>query len=99
MGGLFVLLAARHREELARQPDCAEAVAAACRATAPPVLASAATVACAMTTLTFSDRPTEQGLPRVGRLPVPGPPAARRGARRRGHGYGVARSGRPGAGS
>ncbi|MGW8360372.1 MMPL family transporter [Streptomyces wedmorensis] len=55
-----LLLAARHREELARQPDPAMAMAAACRATAPPVLASAATIACAMMTLTFSDLPAEQ---------------------------------------
>ncbi|MYS11762.1 MMPL family transporter, partial [Streptomyces sp. SID6041] len=57
-----LLLAARHREELAQQPDAARAMAAACRATAPPVLASAATVAFAMMTLTFSDLPAEQAL-------------------------------------
>ncbi|MEU2184497.1 MMPL family transporter [Streptomyces thermolilacinus] len=57
-----LLLAARHREELAQQPDPAPAMAAARRATAPPVLASAATIACAMTTLTFSDLPAEQAL-------------------------------------
>lgn len=57
-----LLLAARHREELAGQPDAARAMAAACRATAPPVLASAATIACAMMSLTFSDLPTERAL-------------------------------------
>ncbi|MFF7442095.1 MMPL family transporter [Streptomyces sp. NPDC008122] len=57
-----LLLAARHREELAQQPDPAQAMAAACRATAPPVLASAATIACAMMTLVFSDLPAEQTL-------------------------------------
>ncbi|MEU4064633.1 MMPL family transporter [Streptomyces wedmorensis] len=57
-----LLPAARHREELAQQPDTARAMAAACRATAPPVLASAATIACAMMTLTFSDLPAEQAL-------------------------------------
>ncbi|MEU5921704.1 MMPL family transporter [Streptomyces sp. NPDC047141] len=57
-----LLLAARHREELTRQPDNARAMAAACRATLPPVLASAATIACAMMTLTFSALPAEQTL-------------------------------------
>ncbi|MFJ5829502.1 MMPL family transporter [Streptomyces sp. NPDC093089] len=57
-----LLPAARHREELTEQPDTARAMAAACRGTAPPVLASAATIACAMMTLTFSDLPAEQGL-------------------------------------
>lgn len=57
-----LLLASRHREELARRPDPAQAMAAACRATTPPVLASAATIACAMMTLSFSDLPSEQTL-------------------------------------
>ncbi|WP_225805048.1 MMPL family transporter [Streptomyces sp. NK15101] len=57
-----LLLAARHREELAQQPNAARAMAAACRATAPPVLASAVTIAFAMMTLTFSDLPAEQAL-------------------------------------
>ncbi|MFJ3633356.1 MMPL family transporter [Streptomyces sp. NPDC090112] len=57
-----LLLAARHREELPQHPDAAQAMKAACRATAPPVLASAATIACAMMTLTFSDLPAEQAL-------------------------------------
>ncbi|MFE3288666.1 MMPL family transporter [Streptomyces sp. NPDC059233] len=55
-----LLPAARHREELARQPDPAQAMASARRATAPPVLAGTATIACAMMTLTFSDLPAEQ---------------------------------------
>ncbi|MFH8259279.1 MMPL family transporter [Streptomyces roseolus] len=57
-----LLLTARFREERAGQLDASTAMAAACRATAPPVLASAATIACAMTTLAFSDLPTEQAL-------------------------------------
>ncbi|MFJ3880875.1 MMPL family transporter [Streptomyces sp. NPDC090077] len=57
-----LLLAARHREELTQRPDPARAMAAACRATSPPVLASAATIACAMMTLAFSDLPAEQAL-------------------------------------
>ncbi|WP_257002312.1 MMPL family transporter [Streptomyces sp. WZ.A104] len=57
-----LLLAARHREELAGQPDAAAAMAAACRATAPPVLASAGIIACAMMTLTLSDLPAERVL-------------------------------------
>ncbi len=57
-----LLLAARHREELAGQPDAAAAMAAACRATAPPVLASAGIIACAMMTLTLSDLPAERAL-------------------------------------
>ncbi|MFF6883749.1 MMPL family transporter [Streptomyces sp. NPDC012421] len=56
------LLVARHREELTGQPDAVRAMASACRATAPPALASAATIACAMMTLTFSDLPAEQAL-------------------------------------
>ncbi|MBT2427485.1 MMPL family transporter [Streptomyces sp. ISL-112] len=57
-----LLLAARHREELAGQPDAAAAMAAACRATAPPVLSSASIIACAMMTLTLSDLPAERAL-------------------------------------
>ncbi|MGW1642959.1 MMPL family transporter [Streptomyces lavendulae] len=53
-------MAARHREELARQPSPAKAMAAACRATAPPFLASVATIDCAMITLTLSTPPAEQ---------------------------------------
>ncbi|MFF8840712.1 MMPL family transporter [Streptomyces sp. NPDC015130] len=57
-----LLLIARFREELAKQPDTSTAMAAACRATAPPVLASAATIACAMMTLTVSSLPAEQAM-------------------------------------
>ncbi|MGP3690978.1 MMPL family transporter [Streptomyces sp. IBSNAI002] len=57
-----LLLAARYREELVTQPNTARAMAAACRATAPPVLASAATIACAMMTLLFSSLPSERAL-------------------------------------
>ncbi|MFJ5709399.1 MMPL family transporter [Streptomyces sp. NPDC093105] len=57
-----LLLAARAREELAEQPDTRRAMTAACRATAPTVLASAATIACAMTTLVLSDLPSERAL-------------------------------------
>ncbi|GHG30307.1 MMPL family transporter [Streptomyces sp. G2] len=57
-----LLLAARAREELAEQPDIRRAMTAACRATAPPVLASAATIACAMMTLVLSDLPSERAL-------------------------------------
>ncbi|MFE9042576.1 MMPL family transporter [Streptomyces sp. NPDC007818] len=57
-----LLLAARFREERAGQLDASMAMTAACRATAPPVLASAATIACAMMTLAFSDLPAEQAL-------------------------------------
>ncbi|MFE3556171.1 MMPL family transporter [Streptomyces sp. NPDC059193] len=57
-----LLLTARYREELAEQPDTARAMAAAYRATAPPVLASAATIACAMVTLVFSALPSERAL-------------------------------------
>ncbi|WP_262388043.1 MMPL family transporter [Streptomyces parvus] len=57
-----LLLTARHREELTWQPDAAAAMAAACRATAPPVLASAGIIACAMMTLTLSDLPSERAL-------------------------------------
>ncbi|MEV6250323.1 MMPL family transporter [Streptomyces sp. NPDC051742] len=58
-----LLLAARYKEELARPGgDTQGAVVAACRATAAPVLASAATVACAMMTLTLSTLPSHQAL-------------------------------------
>ncbi|GGY38565.1 putative membrane protein [Streptomyces omiyaensis] len=57
-----LLLAARYREERTGKPDTSTAMKAACRATAPPVLASAATIACAMITLAFSDLPGEQAL-------------------------------------
>ncbi|MFJ3921603.1 MMPL family transporter [Streptomyces sp. NPDC090022] len=57
-----LLLVARAREELAEQPDTGRAMAAACRATAPPVLASAATIVCAMMTLVLSDLASEQAL-------------------------------------
>ncbi|MFG3037196.1 MMPL family transporter [Streptomyces sp. NPDC048330] len=57
-----LLLVARAREELAGQRDIGRAMAAARRATAPPVLASAATIACAMMTLVLSDLPSEQAL-------------------------------------
>ncbi|MFD5770730.1 MMPL family transporter [Streptomyces sp. NPDC127049] len=57
-----LLLAARAREELAEQPDARRAMTAACRATAPPVLASAATIACAMMTLVLSGLPSERAL-------------------------------------
>ncbi|MFJ8253781.1 MMPL family transporter [Streptomyces sp. NPDC094466] len=57
-----LLLTARHREELTGQPDAAAAIAAACRATAPPVLASAGIIACAMMILTLSDLPSERAL-------------------------------------
>ncbi|MFI0990804.1 MMPL family transporter [Streptomyces exfoliatus] len=55
-----LLLAARYKEELARPGHTQEAVVAACRATAAPVLASAATVACAMMTLTLGTLPSHQ---------------------------------------
>ncbi|MEV6678586.1 MMPL family transporter [Streptomyces erythrochromogenes] len=57
-----LLLAARYREELAEQEDAVQAMAAAWRATAPPVVASAATIAFAMMTLSFSALPTERAL-------------------------------------
>ncbi|GHD82563.1 MMPL family transporter [Streptomyces goshikiensis] len=57
-----LLLAARYREELSEQHDTARAMAPAVRATTPPVLASAATIACAMLTLLFSALPSERAL-------------------------------------
>ncbi|MFG3041816.1 MMPL family transporter [Streptomyces sp. NPDC048330] len=57
-----LLLVARYREEAGRREGKEEAMPAACRATAPPVLASAATVACAMLTLTLATLPADRGL-------------------------------------
>ncbi|MFB6626303.1 MMPL family transporter [Streptomyces sp. NPDC056374] len=57
-----LLLIARYREEAGRRKCGEAAMGAACRATAPPVLASAATVACAMLTLALATLPTDRGL-------------------------------------
>ncbi|WP_107466041.1 MMPL family transporter [Streptomyces sp. TLI_105] len=70
-----LLPAARCREGAVGQPDTARAMTAACRATAPPVPAGAATIACAMMTPTSSDLPAEQAM---------GPAVNRHGLLRRG---------------
>ncbi|MFF9853982.1 MMPL family transporter [Streptomyces litmocidini] len=57
-----LLPAARCPEGPVGQPDTARAVTAACRATAPPVQAGAATIACAMMTLTSSGLPAGRAL-------------------------------------
>ncbi|MFH8627898.1 MMPL family transporter [Streptomyces vietnamensis] len=58
--GHALLPAARCREGPVEQPDTARAMTAACRATAPPVPAGAATIACAMMTPTSSELPAER---------------------------------------
>ncbi|MFE0700873.1 MMPL family transporter [Streptomyces sp. NPDC058872] len=57
-----LLLVARCREEAHRGEESRTAIAVARRATAPPVIASAATVACAMMTLVLATLPADRSL-------------------------------------
>ncbi|MFF5638408.1 MMPL family transporter [Streptomyces sp. NPDC012825] len=55
-----LLLTARYQEELEHRADLVQAMTSARKATTPPVLASAATVACAMMVLTASSLPSSR---------------------------------------